>query len=263
MPQLSIATWNINSVRLRIDHVARFVREARPDVLCLQEVKCRDDEFPRKAFAEMGLRHLHLAGQKGAHGVAIASRYALQPIQAPQFCPHSEARVAAASVQGLTLHNVYVPAGGDIPSPASPKFQHKLELLARMRAWYAAAPKDRATVLVGDLNVAPGEHDVWSHKQLLTEVSHTPVETEALEAVRAAGAFVDLARALKPPPEKLYSWWSYRNADWRVSNRGRRLDHIWATGPAAQACDALTFHADCRGWDKPSDHVPVLARFAL
>lgn len=263
MPSFSVATWNINSVRLRIDQVARFVREARPDVLCLQEVKCRDDEFPRKAFAEMGLRHLHLAGQKGAHGVAIASRFQLQPIQAPQFCPLGEARVAAASVQGLTIHNVYVPAGGDIASDASPKFRHKLELLARMRAWYAAAAKDRATVLVGDLNVAPGEHDVWNHKQLLTEVSHTPVETEALEAVRQAGGFVDLARALKPAPEKLYSWWSYRNADWKASNRGRRLDHIWATAPAAQNCEAVAFHAECRSWDRPSDHVPVVAKLAL
>lgn len=262
MPALTVATWNINSVRLRIEQVARFVGEARPDVLCLQEVKCRDAEFPRRAFSDMGLRHLHLVGHNGAHGVAIASRYPLQPIEAPAFCPNGEARVAAAKVQGLTIHNLYVPAGGEIAADASPKFQHKLALLARMRDGYAVA-RNRPTLLVGDLNIAPGEHDVWSHRQLLTEVGHTPVETDALEAVRAAGAFVDLPRRLKPPPEKLYSWWSYRNADWKSANRGRRLDHIWATPEVAGSCDQVVFHTACRSWDKPSDHVPVTARLAL
>lgn len=263
MPHLSVATWNVNSVRLRIDQIARFVGEAAPDVLCLQEVKCRNEEFPSKAFSAMGLRHVHVVGQKGAHGVAFASRHPLQIIQAPAFCPMSEARVAAVAVKGVTIHNVYVPAGGETATLASPKFRHKLDLLERMRAWYAAAPKDRPLLLVGDLNIAPGEHDVWSHRALLTEVSHTPVETDALEAVRAAGGFIDVARALKPAPEKLFSWWSYRNQDWQVSNRGRRLDHIWATPAIAGACDEITFHAACRGWERPSDHAPVQARFAL
>lgn len=262
MPALSVATWNINSVRLRIEQVARFVHEAKPDVLCLQEVKCRDEEFPKKAFSDMGLRHLVLAGQKGMHGVAIASRHPLAPIQAPGFCPFNEARVAAAKVQGLVIHNVYVPAGGDIASDASPKFRHKLDVMARMKAWYAATPRDEPLALVGDLNIAPGEFDVWSHRQLLSEVSHTPVETEALDAVRDAGGFVDIARALKPPPEKLFSWWSYRNHDWKASNRGRRLDHIWAAPTLAARCETITFHRDCRDWDRPSDHVPVLARFS-
>jgi exodeoxyribonuclease-3 len=262
MPAFTVATWNINSVRLRIEQVARFVAEARPDVLCLQEVKCRDAEFPRRAFSDMGLRHLHLVGHNGAHGVAIASRYPLQAIRAPPFCPHGEARIAAAAVQGVTIHNVYVPAGGDFATEASPKFQHKLALLARMRDGYAT-PKDRPALLVGDLNIAPGEHDVWNHRQCLTEVGHTPVETEALEAVRAAGEFVDVPRALTPAPAKLYSWWSYRAADWKAGNRGRRLDHIWATPALASRCEEAAFHTACRSWDKPSDHVPVTARFAL
>jgi exodeoxyribonuclease III len=263
MPALSIATWNINSVRLRVDQVARYVREAAPDVLCLQETKCRDAEFPSRAFSAMGLRHLHLVGQNGSHGVAFASRFPMQAIQAPLFCPHGEPRVAAVSVQGLTIHNVYVPAGGEYPAPASPKFQHKLELLARMRDWYAAAPKSQPLLLVGDLNIAPGEFDVWSHRQLLNDIGHSPAETEALEAVREAGGFVDVARALRPPPEKLFSWWSYRHPDWRAANRGQRLDHIWAPPALAARCEAIAFHADCRGWEKPSDHVPVQASFAM
>jgi exodeoxyribonuclease III len=262
MPHLSVATWNINSVRIRTDHIARFVSEHQPDVLCLQEIKCRNEEFPSKAFSAMGLRHVNIIGQKGSHGVAIASRYPLQAIQAPALCPRSEARVGAVSVKGITIHNLYVPAGGDEPDPAvNDKFAHKLEVLARMRAHYAA-PKDRPALLVGDLNIAPGEHDVWSHKQLLNVVSHTPMETEALEAVRAAGDFVDLARALKPDPEKLYSWWSYRG-DWKTSNRGRRLDHIWASPDLAARCERIEFTAATRGWDRPSDHIPVMARFSI
>lgn len=263
MPALTVATWNVNSVRLRVDQIARFAGEAAPDIVCLQEIKCRNEEFPSKAFSAMGLRHCHVVGQKGQHGVAIVSKYPLQPIQAPSFCPRSEARVAAASVKGLTIHNVYVPAGGDVPDPASDKFRHKLELLQRMRDWYAAAPKDRPLLLVGDLNIAPGEHDVWSHKQLLNEVSHTPVETQMLDGVLDAGGFIDLARARFPAPEKLYSWWSYRNADWKASNRGRRLDHIWATPAVAGACDQVTFHTACRSWDRPSDHAPVTARLQM
>jgi exodeoxyribonuclease-3 len=263
MPALSIATWNINSVRLRAEQVARFVGEHQPDVVCLQEIKCRNEEFPLKAFAQMGLRHTHIIGQKGFHGVAIASRYPLQPRQAPTFCPHSEARIAAATVKGIEIHNLYVPAGGDEPDPAiNDKFAHKLEVLERMRAHYAAAQRDQPLMVVGDLNIAPGEHDVWNHKQLLNVVSHTPVETESLEGVRAAGDFVDLARALKPASEKLYSWWSYRG-DWKTSNRGRRLDHIWAMPALAARCDQIGFIAATRGWDRPSDHVPVVARFRI
>lgn len=211
----------------------------------------------------MGLKHAHVAGQKGHHGVAIVSRFPLDPQEAPDFCPRSEARVCAATVKGVTIHNVYVPAGGDIPDRSSDKFAHKLDVLERMRAHYAAAARTTALLLVGDLNIAPGEHDVWSHKQLLNVVSHTPVETDALEQVRAAGEFVDLARLHHPEPAKLYSWWSYRSADWKASNRGRRLDHIWASPDLAPACDLVAFHHDCRSWEQPSDHAPVTARLKV
>jgi len=262
MPHLSVATWNINSVRIRTDHIARFVSEHQPDVLCLQEIKCRNEEFPSKAFSAMGLRYNHIIGQKGSHGVAVVSKYPLQAMQAPTFCPRSEARVSAVGVKGLTIHNVYVPAGGEFPDEASDKFQHKIALLQRMRDHYAATASDKPLMLVGDLNIAPGENDVWNHQLMLKEIGHTPVETENLEAVRAAGGFVDVARALKPDPEKLYSWWSYRG-DWKTANRGRRLDHIWATPALAGRCDRIDFIHAPRGWDRPSDHIPVVARFKL
>lgn len=263
---LRIATWNINSVRLRIDTVCRFLAEARPHVLCLQEIKCRDGEFPAKAFRQAGYRHMHVVGQKGWHGVAIVSRLKLEPIEAPRICPKREARIAAARVDGVEVHNLYVPAGADEPDPAiNPKFKHKLDVLDRMKRLYAARRGSAPTVLVGDLNVAPGEFDVWSHKQLLKVVSHTPAETSRLDIVRDRGGFVDLARAHRPDPEKLFTWWSYRSPDWTRNNRGRRLDHIWATSDVAAVsrAEAFEIHVPCRSWERPSDHVPVVAGLKL
>ncbi|GIU66808.1 exodeoxyribonuclease III [Candidatus Phycosocius spiralis] len=266
MTRLSIATWNINSVRLRAGLIQRFVEERRPDIVCLQEIKCRNGEFPTHVFTQMGFPHLHIRGQKGWHGVAIASRFALEEISEPDFCPQQEARVAAVRVKGITLHNLYVPAGGDEPdTQINPKFAHKLAFLARMEAYYAAHPTNEPLVLVGDLNVAPGEHDVWGHKQLLNVVSHTPVETQALDKVMARGGFIDLARIAVPPSEKLFSWWSYRSPDWTKNDRGRRLDHIWANRELAKQFDADSFsiHKNARAWEKPSDHVPVMAHFDI
>lgn len=259
---LKIATWNINSVRLRYPSVARFLEDAKPDVICLQEIKCRDEQFPTAAFRKMGYRHLHIAGQKGYHGVAFASRIRLDPVEL-RICPRSEARSAAVRVDGVEIHNLYVPAGADVPDPdVNPKFQHKLDFLDAMRAYYEKRKaKGGPLVLVGDLNIAPGEHDVWSHKQLLNVVSHTPVETNRLDAVLNDGGFVDLARLHKPAPEKLFTWWSYRSPDWTTNNRGRRLDHIWASAdlaPTSQA-EAFKVYVPCRSWDRPSDHVPIVA----
>lgn len=261
---LKIATWNINSVRLRHPSVARFLEQAKPHVICLQEIKCRDEQFPTAAFKKMGYRHLHVVGQKGYHGVCFASRVKLDPVEL-RICPRSEARSAAVRVDGVEIHNLYVPAGADVPDPeVNPKFQHKLDFLDAMRSYYAKRKAQGGPlVLVGDLNVAPGEHDVWSHKQLLNVVSHTPVETNRLDAVLNDGGFVDLARLHKPAPEKLFSWWSYRSPDWTANNRGRRLDHIWASADLAPASQASAFeiHVPCRSWDRPSDHVPIVAGF--
>jgi exonuclease III len=128
----------------------------------------------------MGLPHLHVVGQKGYHGVAFASRLKLEPGDAPDLCHKKEARAAAVKVGGIEIHNLYVPAGADIPDPeVNEKFAHKLDVLARMKTEYAKRKAAGPLLVVGDLNVAPGEHDVWSHKQLLNVVSHTPVETEA------------------------------------------------------------------------------------
>jgi exodeoxyribonuclease-3 len=265
--RLSIATWNINSVRLRIDSVARFIKAVRPDVLCLQETKCPDDAFPAKRFRRLGYEHIALNGQKGYHGVATIARIPFDRVELTNFCDRIDARHVsvtlgekAALAAPLRVENFYVPAGGDIPDPAvNPKFAHKLAFLDEMLSRDSIHPvDDQHCVLVGDLNVAPHEHDVWSHKQLLNIVSHTPIECEKLLGIKTRGAWVDVARARIPEPEKIYTWWSYRAADWTESNRGRRLDHIWASRALSGRVQEFRILRDARGWNRPSDHVPVM-----
>ena len=264
---LRISTWNINSVRLRFDLVARFLSEAKPDILCLQEIKCREELFPGEGFRELGYSHIAVSGQPGYHGVATLSKLPLESLPRESFCGTAEARHLGCAVvlpngERLAVHNIYVPAGGDIPDPAlNPKFKQKLAYLAALGAW--RGPNRGHAVLLGDFNVAPLETDVWSHKQLLKVVSHTPVEVEALTKVQDAGPWVDLVRRLIVPEHKLYTWWSYRARDWQASDRGRRLDHIWGSeGMADRALGAAVLKS-ARSWDGPSDHVPVTLDFAV
>ncbi|PRD44448.1 exodeoxyribonuclease III [Phyllobacterium phragmitis] len=264
----SIATWNINSVRLRLPLVEQFLRDSRPDVLCLQETKCPDDLFPHAAFHALGYDHIAVSGQKGYHGVATISRRPLSAIDRVGFCGIGDCRhlsaVVAAGQKRLRIHNFYVPAGGDEPDPAiNPKFAHKLGFLEEMKAILADMGDGCSSLLVGDLNIAPLETDVWSHKQLLRVVSHTPVETEGLEVVRQIGGWSDLMRHHIPPEEKIFTWWSYRARDWDVSDRGRRLDHIWGSSDLEGDLSSVTILREARGWERPSDHVPVIAHFNL
>src|SRR5882724_6494728 len=183
--RFSLTTWNINSVRLRIDLVAKFLKSMRPDVLCLQETKCIDDAFPLKRFKRFGYEHVALNGQKGYHGVAVLSRLPFDTTSKRGFCGKTDSRHVSVTLgeraglrDPITLHNFYVPAGGDEPDPEiNPKFAHKLSFLDEMRGCAEIHPNGSRAILVGDLNVAPLEHDVWSHKQLLRVVSHTPIET--------------------------------------------------------------------------------------
>jgi len=270
--QLTVTTWNINSVRLRLDLVAKFVKAARPDILCLQETKCPDDKFPLKRFRRLGYEHVALNGQKGYHGVVVLSRRPFESFHVQSFCGKTDCRHISAVFgeraglsDPITLHNFYVPAGGDLPRPElNPKFAHKLAFLDEMRdcASLRCAPSTRA-ILVGDLNVAPLEHDVWSHKQMLRVVSHTPVECEKLVTAQKAGGWIDSMRVLTPEPEKLYTWWSYRSPDWKTADKGRRLDHIWSSPALADRVSGIKIAKDYRGAARPSDHVPVTATLEL
>ena len=258
---LRLATWNINSVRLRIDNVRRLIAEWAPDVLCLQETKTPDPLFPCEAVEALGYRHRLVHGMKGYNGVAILSRLPFQMSETRSWCARTDCRHASVVLPGgIELHNIYVPAGGDVPDPdANPKFAHKLQFLDELTAWFAAERSDgRPMVAVGDLNIAPLGADVWSHKQLQGVVSHTPVEVERLARLQQAGGFVDAVRHFAPPPERLYTWWSYRARDWAASDRGRRLDHVWVTPTLIGAVSETRIYRDSRGWDKASDHVPVM-----
>lgn len=259
-----LATWNINSVRLRLPLVLQFIETRRPDILCLQEIKCQNDQFPAEALKDAGYRHQVVNGQKGYHGVAIVSKLKLSDPDLHGFCGKGDSRHISALVEGegkpFRLHNFYIPSGGDEPDPKiNPKFRHKLDFLAELQEWFDGPLFDRGQVIVGDFNIAPHENDVWSHKQLLKIVSHTPVETGALNAIQSRRNWVDLLRRHVPTSEKIYSWWSYRARDWDVSDRGRRLDHIWATPDLAPRSIGAEIVRAARGWTgKPSDHVPVM-----
>ena len=262
---LRVATWNINSVRLRAEQVARFVNEQQPDVVCLQEIKCRNGEFPENAFVDMGLPYLKIAGQKGWHGVAIASRLPLEPAPDLGLCREGHARCVSATVAGVEIQNFYIPAGGDVPDPAvNPKFGHKLDFYERLTTEMARRDRKAPLLIAGDFNIAPGENDVWNHRYMSRVVSHTPVELETMARLKATLGFVDLVREVVPETEKLFSGWSYRAADFRQSNRGLRLDHLWASpGLAEQFTGAAQVHDTVREWERPSDHVPVTCDLAV
>ncbi len=269
--RFTIATWNINSVRLRLGLVSRYLKEHAPDILCLQETKCRDAEFPSGEFHRLGYDHIAINGQKGYHGVAVISKIPIKEEEKRAFCNKGDARHMRVTLgghgatDGLDVHNFYVPAGGDEPDPAvNEKFAHKLAFLDELDEWTRTGRiAARRAILVGDLNVAPLEHDVWSHKQLLSVVSHTPIEVEKLSRARAAGQWTDALRKFVPDTQKLYTWWSYRSPDWSKANKGRRLDHIWVSDELGAAVKSMGVLRDARGWERASDHVPVKVEMDL
>lgn len=270
MTSLTLSTWNINSVRVRLHIVERHLEESDPDILCLQETKVADPQFPSATFRRLGYEHVALNGGRGGyHGVAILSRLPLEDVRIRPFCgKDGDPRHVSAAVRvggrAVRIHNFYIPAGGDEPDPGiNPKFAHKLDFLAELASFLPDASAEMPSIVVGDLNVAPYESDVWSHKALLKIVSHTPVECEALEKARQAAGFVDVARRFVPEGEKLFTWWSYRSKDWRVADKGRRLDHVWADPDTAARADRFRVVKDARDWSRASDHVPVVTRFDM
>jgi len=263
---VKIASWNINSVRLRMPIVERFLQEEAPDVLCLQEIKTIEDTFPHKAFDALGYTHRAIHGQKGYHGVATVSRIPLREFSRHDWQDNGEARHVGVELlgpgKGMVLENVYVPAGGDIPDrELNHKFGQKLDFVDRMSRW--AGKIDRPSLIVGDFNIAPLECDVWSHKQLLKVVSHTPIEVEALQRFKDAHGWVDIGREHIKAPDRYFTWWSYRNKDRHTADRGRRLDHMWASPDLAAQTVGHSFHEGARDWTQPSDHVPLVTEFSL
>lgn len=283
---MKIATWNINSVRLRLPIIRTFLQTYQPDILALQETKVQDEHFPTGALQDMGYAHLYFSGEKSYNGVAFISKVPLSNVQMLPLVNDHRRHISATLPDGTALHNFYIPAGGDEPDiKLNPKFAHKLDYVDAMGEYFkrvsgignrvsAKAPiptpetrnphtPSSKTIILGDFNIAPYEHDVWSHKQLLKVVSHTPIEVEKLMALKATQDWVDVLREFIPPQEKLYSWWSYRNRNWKKSDRGRRLDHIWVTPALKPALKSGLIFRQARDYDTPSDHVPVMVELAL
>ena len=261
---MRLATWNINSVRLRLTNVLRFVKEYDIDVLCLQETKSPDEFFPESDFKKLGMNYLYYRGEKSYNGVAILSKIEISKKNYIKWCGINDTRHISVILNNkVTLHNFYVPAGGDVPDTESNvKFAHKIAFLKEMISYFKG-DKTKKKILVGDLNIAPYENDVWSHRQLLNVVSHTPIETENLKKLLNDGNWVDIMRKFIPLEEKVFSWWSYRNRDWKKSNRGRRLDHVWLSEDLLSSAKKMIVYKEARDWEKPSDHVPVVLEIDL
>ena len=253
-----VATWNINSVRLRINTILKFVKTYNIDVLCLQETKTEDKYFPLKEFKRLGLKFYNIRGEKSYNGVAILSTTKFQKEKDIDWCGLNDSRyVSIRFPNNIILHNFYVPAGGDIANVnTNPKFRHKIKFLKEMIEFFKNS-KDK-NILVGDLNIAPHENDVWSHKQLLNVVSHTSQETTAFQKLLEQGRLVDVIRNNSNAHKKIYSWWSYRSKNWKISDRGRRLDHVLVSKSIKDNVSGQLICKEFRDYDQPSDHVPII-----
>lgn len=257
---MKIATWNINSVRLRAPIVVKLMEEENPDIICLQETKTPDEFFPHDVFEAQGYKHIHINGMKGYNGVCVLSKHKFDSSDIHIRVEKDDCRHISVKVKGFDLHNLYIPAGGDEPDrKVNEKFGHKLDFIAEMTDYFSNNyTANDNVIVVGDFNIAPREHDVWSSKQLQKVVSHTPIEIEKLTSMYETIDWQDAIRHFVPDEEKCYSWWSYRNRDWKKSNRGRRLDHIWVTKPLSKKLKSYKILNHYRDLEKPSDHVPVI-----
>lgn len=251
---MRVATFNVNSLNARLDPLARWVRDARPDVVCLQETKVEDTRFPELAVRAMGFEHVAFTGQKTYNGVAILSRYPLSDVQT-EFRdgePHPDRRLIAATVEGVRIYGLYCPNGTEV---GSPRYHGKLAWFRRLRAELDAyhTPSDPLLVC-GDFNVTPTEMDCWdpfgSEGQLLC----TDAEREVFQHLLAFGLH-DTWRE-KNPFAVDFSWWDYQRMGW-PRNQGLRIDHVLLTAPLLARCTGVTIHRDVRGGDTPSDHAPV------
>lgn len=263
---MKVITWNINSIRIRLNQLSEIINELDPDVICLQEIKCDNDHFPLKDIQSLGYKYIAIKGQPSYNGVAIISRLKFIEVLNRNFCKKDDSRYIGARIKhsnlksDLLIHNFYVPAGGDEPDiTINSKFLHKMEFLDEMYSYIKEQLyHNQSHIIVGDMNIAPHINDVWSHKQLINVVSHTDIERQKLTNIIQDNHLIDVMRHNIPADDKVYSWWSYRNRDWKKSNRGRRLDHIWITNNLEIHYKDHSIYKKSRDFERPSDHVPIL-----
>ena len=264
---IKLATWNVNSIRIRLDNMKEFIDAENPDIICLQEVKAKEEDFPFDDVRALGFEHIALYGMPGYNGVAILSKLALDDVEKKDWVGKTDARHIRARFKDINLNNIYIPAGGDVPDPViNLSFAHKLAFIDDIAEHYEnnlAKYKDENMIICGDFNIAPLENDVWNHKQMLKTISHTPIEVERLDRLQKSLSFVDVVREFFKEPEKVYSWWSYRNPNWQTNNKGRRLDHIWVSPSLKDRVKSVKIFKEARYQTRPSDHVPVLIEIEI
>jgi exodeoxyribonuclease-3 len=255
---MKIATWNVNSIRVRLPQLADWLTARRPDLVCLQETKVPDDQFPVEALREVGY-HAAFSGQKTYNGVAILSRRPLTHVAngAPGL-DGEQKRYLAATVDGMRIVNVYVPNGEAVDSP---KYEYKLAWLKDLRRHLVAELKAHPRLaVVGDYNIAPEPRDVHNPKTWEGRVLFSEPERSAFRALVDAG-FVDAFRQFEQA-EKSFSWWDYRMGAFK-RNLGLRIDHILVSTALTGKLRSCSIDVEPRGTERPSDHAPVVAELVL
>ncbi|MBV9217564.1 MAG: exodeoxyribonuclease III [Acidobacteria bacterium] len=256
---MKIATWNINSISTRLDHVLRWTTKNHPDVLCLQETKVPDKKFPVARLRSVGYEYMAYSGEGAYNGVAILSKYPIEDVQKnfPRV-KDPQQRLIAGTVQGVKVVNVYVPHGTRI---GMPKFEYKLDWIKRLRKFLDKRYSvDELVLLCGDFNITPHELDLWNIPIWVNKLHFTKPERDVIQHLKKWG-FIDLFRLINEDVQE-YSWWDYfhHSFDW---NKGLRLDHIWTSPPLADLCRDCWIDKDPRGWDHPTDHAPVVAELSV
>lgn len=260
---LKMITWNINSVRVRLLHLKRVIEKYSPDLICLQETKVNNDQFPKDEIKSIGYNFFYLNGIPSYNGVSIISKINSKKSEIIKWCNQDDGRHIEGLFQGLTIHNFYVPAGGELPDPKiNIKFAHKLRFLDELKSW-SISRKFKKTIICGDFNIAPHEDDVWSHKQLINTISHTQIEREKLNSIKNSGDWIDVVREKISSNQNLFTWWSYRSKNFKKNNRGRRLDHIWISKDLNKHIQKVKIIESTREWNKPSDHVPIFLEIKI
>ena len=248
-----------------MDLLGKLVELENPDVVCVQEVKAKKEDFPFDEVRALGFEYIALYSMPGYNGVAILSKLPLSNVEEMDWVGKQDARhIKATILDDIELHNIYIPAGGNIPDPIENlAFAHKLTFIDDIAEHWENTCKgtDKKMIVCGDLNIAPLEHDVWDHKKMSRTISHTPIEIERILRLQCSVDFVDVMRKFYPEPQKLYTWWGYRNVNFRENDMGRRLDHVWATPNIAKRFISCKLIADARVWERPSDHIPVVVEF--
>ncbi len=253
---MKIISWNVNSLRIRIENIIEILENEKPDIFCLQETKVNNSLFPKSVFEDKGY-FAYFNGISSYNGVAILSKKKAEKIINLNLCDKDDARFISIEIDGVEFISIYVPAGGDDPDPSSnPKFRHKLNFLDEMLK-ILTKKKSKKLILCGDLNIAPHEDDVWSHKNLVNVVSHTEIERKKLKQIIENCNLTDSTRFFINPPENVFTWWSYRSPNFEINNRGRRLDHIFTSSCLSKNFKCAKILKYFRKRKRPSDHVPV------